>query len=115
MGGPMVNIDELTPHDLCAGLMRGDRVDMKRGYNFRAAAMAAAERKGLTEEETDELVAFARGFAIGMRQAMHEADPAMPEPPEELELDYEDRRQRRAYKVGQALGETEDGFRLYPE
>jgi hypothetical protein len=39
----------------------------------------------------------------------------MPEPPEELELDYEDRRQRRAYKVGQALGETEDGFRLYPE
>lgn len=110
----MVDIDKLSAHDLCAGLMRGDRVDMKRGYSFYSAAQAAAERKGLTDEETDELVAFARGFAIGMRQAMREADPAMPEPPDELELDYEDRRQRRAYKVGQALGETEDGFGLYP-
>lgn len=103
--------NEMTPRELCGGLMRGDRVDMKRGYGPESAALVAAERNKLDEDEFRTLLAWALGFADGMQEAIHRSDPATPPP---ASLKTGNPATATAYREGLASGRTEDGLRLFP-
>jgi hypothetical protein len=87
--------------------MRGDRMDMKRGYDYKAAALSAAQFKGLSEDQTRQLLDFARGFANGMAAAIEADDASVHykryEPLKTVE-----------YTLGLQSGAGEAGFLLYP-
>lgn len=103
----MKSLDEMTPRELCAGLMRGDRVDMRLGYSAKSAAITAAERNRLDKLATARLVDYAVGFADGMQVAIGESDPSVSVyvPTQDHGDDYRD---------GRRDGEGEEGFTLYP-
>jgi hypothetical protein len=103
-----MDLDKMTATELCAGLMRGDRVDMKRGYSAESAALTAAERKDLGEDDTHRLLAFAHGFRDGMAQAMHSGDPAVPI------VRTKQIRHPADWQSGYDLGQSEDPLTLYP-
>lgn len=105
----MMDLDAMSPIDLCCGLMRGDRADMKMGYSPAAAALAAAERNGLDETRTRALLDYALGFSDGMHDSMHRADPTVPYGPERRSLAANEQ-----YLTGRIAGRLENGFMLYP-
>ena len=63
-----MDLNKMTPRQLTAGLMRGNRIEMKMGYSPEAAASAAARRAGWDNDspEFKELLAYAQGFADGL-------------------------------------------------
>jgi hypothetical protein len=63
-----LNINDMTPRQLAAGLMRGNKDEFKLGYGPHAAAHAAANRNGLSESEFRELVAYCEGFHDGLSE-----------------------------------------------
>lgn len=106
----MIDIDQMTPRELCAGLMRGDRADMKLGYSYESAALVAAERNILSEDATRRLLRYAFGFAEGMVHSMNLSDPHNPpgpDPKPSLSNDVD-------YLQGRADGMAENGFMIYP-
>lgn len=105
----MQDLDSMSPIDLCCGLMRGDRSDMRLGYSPAAAALAAAERNKLDEAHTRALLDYALGFSDGMHDSMHNADPTVPYGPERRSL-----ADNEQYLTGRIAGRLEDGFMLYP-
>lgn len=52
--------------ELCRGLMRGHRPDLKCGYRYDNAAIAVTERMSLGRLDALEVEAYALGFARGM-------------------------------------------------
>lgn len=105
------SLEEMTARELCAGLMRGDRVDMKLGYSYEAAALTAAEHKDLTEPAVKRLLNYALGFGEGMAHALHRADSDTAEGPPVRSGFADD----RDYVAGRRDGEAEEGFLLYPD
>lgn len=67
------DIDNLSDRELVMGLMRGDALEMKRGYSA-AAAVETVRRLRYNDEHPDvdfnraELLAFAEGFAHGCHE-----------------------------------------------
>lgn len=57
------------PRELVRGLMRGSRAELHLGYTWDNAAKAAGERLNVSGDALRELMAYARGFADGMRRA----------------------------------------------
>jgi hypothetical protein len=105
----MIDIDSMTPRELAAGLMRGDREDFKLGYSPRSAALAAAQRNELSEDDARKLLDWALGFHDGMHDAMHTSDPNVEGAPQR-----ESFRENSDYLEGRGAGFRENGFRLYP-
>jgi hypothetical protein len=106
----MIDINKMTPREFCAGLMRGDRTDMKAGYSYQSAALVAAERNNLDEDDVRKLLRYALGFAEGMVHAMHRSDPSNPPGPDPMAALSDD----ADYVDGRRDGLTEEGFLLYP-
>jgi hypothetical protein len=105
----MTDIDAMTALDLCVGLMRGDRNDMRLGYSPASAALAAAQRKGLDDAHTRALLDYALGFSDGMHDAMHRGDPTTPHGPQRASMASNEQ-----YLTGRIAGRLEDGPHLYP-
>lgn len=104
-----VDIDSMTPREMTAGLMRGDRVDMKRGYSAESAALVAADFKGLSVDEKDRLLAFAYGFADGIAESIERTDPVVQYERYGAGIGYD-----TEYLDGLTLGRSEAGMLLYP-
>jgi hypothetical protein len=90
-------LDEYTPHELSAGLMRGNRVDMQRGYSPYSAALVAADRNNLSEHDTRALLDWSLGFHDGIWDATRESMA-----------------ENENYMRGRIDAHTESGFHLYP-
>lgn len=59
----------MHPQELIRGLMRGHHPDFKQGYSAEAAVMAAIDvNEQASEDNRDELLAYAEGFAAGMME-----------------------------------------------
>jgi hypothetical protein len=105
----MIDIDEMTPHELTAGLMRGDRTDMRLGYSAKAAALTTAERKQLSPEQYQKLLEWAQGFHDGMYDAIAHSDPEVERGPYRPAM-----ADSTNYMEGRVMGRAENGFFLYP-
>jgi hypothetical protein len=105
----MTDIDAMTPHELTAGLMRGDRTDMRLGYDPKSAALAAIERKKLSPEQARKLIEWAQGFHDGMYDAMAHSEREVQRGPYRPEM-----ADSTNYMEGRVLGRAENGFFLYP-
>lgn len=102
-------IEDMTAYDVCAGLMRGDRLDARSGFAAESAALIAADCKRLGARDTRNLIDWAVGFADGLTDAMHYADPSIPSPPVRMAL-----RKSKHYKAGREAGGDEEGFLVFP-
>ena len=103
------DLDTMTPHELTAGLMRGDRTDMRCGYGPYAAAMAAANRFDLGDDACRRLFDWSLGFHDGIHDAMHRDDPEVGEGPKRPGM-----AENESYLRGRIDGRMEPGFFLYP-
>lgn len=105
----MTDLDQMTPEEMCAGLMRGLRSELRLGYDWESATRATASYKGVEGEAREDLFSFAKGVADGFASAVERAFPERSfgrvGEPEDRVVPYAD---------GFALGKAEDGFRLYP-
>lgn len=103
------DIDKMTPRELSAGLMRGNRIDMQTGYSPRSAALTAAERNNLSEQRARELLDWSLGFHDGLYDAMHRDDPGVEDVPKRPSL-----ASNEMYLQGRINGRSESGLYLYP-
>lgn len=102
-------LDEYTPHELAAGLMRGNRMDMQTGYPAFSAALVAADRNNLSEHDTRALLDWSLGFNDGIHDAMHLSDPNVEKGPDRPSL-----AENENYLRGRIDARLEGGFGLYP-
>lgn len=103
------SLDDMTPHELTAGLMRGNRADMQLGYGPYAAAMAAADRHKLSDANIRPLFDWALGFHDGLHDAMRRDDVEVEEGPKRLGM-----AESESYLRGRIDGRSESGLNLYP-
>ena len=103
------DLDSMTPHELTAGLMRGNRVDMQLGYGPYAAAMTAADRHKLSDASVRSLFDWALGFHDGIHDAMHRDDDDVEEGPKRPGM-----AENETYLTGRVEGRSESGLYLYP-
>ena len=103
------DIDQMSPQELSAGLMRGNRADMQLGYGPRSAAMTAAERHQLSQESFRALLDWSLGFHDGLHDAMHRDDPEVDVGPERPAM-----AENEDYLRGRIEARSESGLYLYP-
>lgn len=108
----MIDLDAMTARELTAGLMRGDRLDMKLGYSALSAAHAAAATKHITvpSDAWDGLLSWAEGFQDGMADAIEQYDPQV----RYRRTGLDGAKDAAAYTTGRAQGRREAGPTLYP-
>lgn len=97
----MSALESLTARELIAGLMRGNRAELKLGYSPANAALAVRDLRPDASE--DELRGYSEGFSDGMRRMesmVSETDPPTVE--------------NEAYRAGFADGLREDERLSYP-
>ena len=71
-----VDLNTLTPQQMCAGLMRGNAAEFKLGYRWDSAVLATQEYLQVSNHDDQaDLHSFARGFADGMAVALERANP----------------------------------------
>lgn len=76
-----MDLDRMTPREVVAGLMRGNREEQKLGYSAEAAVAMAATVKDLDHNVLVELVAYAEGFADGLPEDPARAMPNISQRP----------------------------------
>ncbi len=102
------DITEMEPRELVRGFMHGDRPSLKLGYSWENAALAAgrvldgSEHADHEDANPGRLVAYARGFAAGMKDEMAGTNP------------YEPDDTRGAFIDGFNDGQDTDVMRAYP-
>jgi hypothetical protein len=121
---PATDLDKLSPREMVAGLMRGNRDELRLGYTWLAAAQVTADRKGLDNDQRAQLRAYGEGFAEGMNHAewsyLASIDPEYRRRNRArlVVINAEHRRrasgQRTPYLDGLKDGEREDARRIMP-
>jgi hypothetical protein len=106
----MIDIDSMTPREMVAALMRGDRIDMRLGYTAESAVLATVE----FGTDVAELLAYARGFADGMADAIESKDRATRFERNGLPDPHVGPKAVAAYMDGLSEGRLETAFTLYP-
>lgn len=94
-------LDSLTARELIAGLMRGNRAELKLGYSPANAELAVRDLR--PDENVDELRGYSQGFQDGMlsvESMVVDSDPPNVE--------------NEAYRAGYADGLREDDRITYP-
>lgn len=97
----MGTLETMTDRELIAGLMRGNRAELKLGYSPANAELAVRDLRPDASE--DELRGYSQGFSDGMRRTESMVVPADPPNVE-----------NEAYRDGYADGLREDEGASYP-
>lgn len=99
----MNGLSNADPEAFIRELMHGEKAQFKRGYTAENAALAAQDARGLSDEETELLAAYATGYADSIRTLTRPGYETLLED----EGDWSDAK-RAAYERGQAHGLNAD-------
>jgi len=90
-----MDFEQMTPREIVAGLMRGNREEQKLGYSAGSAVITAVRLKHLDDDDAADLLNYAEGFAAGLVESTERTMPASglvlrPTAEEATCLEYED-------------------------